>query len=61
MRLRLRKSVVFRSSSSGRRSLARAPVPFQDGAAYIAIRAGIPIVPVALSGTGRLLPWVRFG
>ncbi len=30
---------------------------FKDGAAYIAIRAGVPIVPIALIGTDRLLPF----
>jgi 1-acyl-sn-glycerol-3-phosphate acyltransferase len=29
--------------------------PFKDGAAYIAIKAGVPIVPVALSGTREIL------
>jgi 1-acyl-sn-glycerol-3-phosphate acyltransferase len=31
--------------------------PFKEGAAYIAIRAGAPIVPVALIGTNRVLPF----
>ncbi len=31
--------------------------PFKEGAAYIAIRAGVPLVPVAISGTRELLPW----
>jgi 1-acyl-sn-glycerol-3-phosphate acyltransferase len=30
--------------------------PFRDGAAYIAIKAGVPIVPVALKGTIDILP-----
>ena len=29
---------------------------FKDGAAYLAIAAGVPIVPVALAGTNRILP-----
>jgi 1-acyl-sn-glycerol-3-phosphate acyltransferase len=29
---------------------------FRDGAAYIAIKAGVPLVPVAIAGTHRLLP-----
>jgi 1-acyl-sn-glycerol-3-phosphate acyltransferase len=29
---------------------------FRDGAAYIAIKAGVPLVPIALVGMGRLLP-----
>jgi len=31
-------------------------LPFKDGAAYIAIRAGVPIVPIALAGVGDVLP-----
>lgn len=31
--------------------------PFKEGAAYIAIRAGVPIVPVAISGTREVLPF----
>jgi 1-acyl-sn-glycerol-3-phosphate acyltransferase len=30
--------------------------PFKEGAAYIAIKAGVPVVPVALLGTLRVLP-----
>jgi 1-acyl-sn-glycerol-3-phosphate acyltransferase len=29
---------------------------FKEGAAYIAIKAGVPVVPIALSGMRRLLP-----
>jgi 1-acyl-sn-glycerol-3-phosphate acyltransferase len=31
-------------------------LPFQEGAAYLALRAGVPIVPVAISGTS----WAHF-
>jgi 1-acyl-sn-glycerol-3-phosphate acyltransferase len=31
--------------------------PFKEGAAYIAIKAGVPIVPVALIGTREVLPF----
>ena len=31
--------------------------PFKDGAAYIAIRAGVPVLPVALWGTWDVLPF----
>jgi 1-acyl-sn-glycerol-3-phosphate acyltransferase len=40
-------------------------MPFEEGAAYLALRAGVPIVPMAITGTswahfrGRIL--VRFG
>ncbi len=30
---------------------------FQEGAAYIAIRAGVPLVPIALQGTREVLPF----
>jgi len=30
---------------------------FKEGAAYIAIRAGVPIVPIALKGTREVLPF----
>jgi 1-acyl-sn-glycerol-3-phosphate acyltransferase len=30
--------------------------PFEEGAAYLALRAGVPIIPVAISGTS----WARF-
>lgn len=31
--------------------------PFKEGAAYIAIKAGVPLVPVALKGTREVLPF----
>jgi 1-acyl-sn-glycerol-3-phosphate acyltransferase len=31
--------------------------PFMEGAAYIAIRAGVPLVPVGLKGTREVLPY----
>ena len=30
--------------------------PFREGAAYIAIKAGVPAVPIALLNTRRILP-----
>lgn len=30
--------------------------PFRGGAAYLAIRCNVPVVPVHLAGTGRILP-----
>ena len=30
--------------------------PFRGGAAYLALRCGVPVVPVHLAGTGRILP-----
>ena len=31
--------------------------PFKEGAAFIAIRAGVPLVPIALHGTREILPY----
>jgi 1-acyl-sn-glycerol-3-phosphate acyltransferase len=31
--------------------------PFKEGGAYIAIRAGVPVVPMVLLGTQRVLPY----
>src|SRR4029077_16845491 len=31
--------------------------PFMEGAAYIAIRAGVPLVPIGLHGTREVLPY----
>ena len=30
--------------------------PFKEGAAYVAIKAGVPVVPLALIGTRQILP-----
>ena len=40
----------------GRRTLDGKLQPFQPGAAYLAIRAQVPLVPIALSGVYGLLP-----
>ena len=41
----------------GGRSHDGALADFQEGAAYIAIRAGVPLVPIALQGTREVLPF----
>jgi len=41
----------------GGRSQTGELAPFQEGAAYIAIRAGAPLVPIALQGTREVLPF----
>jgi 1-acyl-sn-glycerol-3-phosphate acyltransferase len=41
----------------GGRSRAGEMRPFMEGAAYIAIRAGVPLVPVGLTGTREVLPY----
>jgi 1-acyl-sn-glycerol-3-phosphate acyltransferase len=40
----------------GGRSITGILQEFKEGAAYIAIKAGVPVVPVALVGTRRILP-----
>jgi 1-acyl-sn-glycerol-3-phosphate acyltransferase len=35
----------------------RVVLPLDDGVAFFAIRAGVPVVPIGISGTG----WLRFG
>ncbi len=35
----------------------RALLPINEGVAFFALRAGVPVVPVGLTGTG----WLRFG
>ncbi len=40
----------------GGRSASGQLQEFRDGAAYIAIKAGVPLVPVAIAGTHGLLP-----
>lgn len=39
----------------GGRSVDGVLQPFKDGAAYIAIKAGVPVVPLAISGTYEVL------
>ena len=59
--LRLRVSVMI--FPEGTRSKTAELLPFKDGAFRLAIEAGVPILPLALSGTGTALPkhgW-RFG
>lgn len=41
----------------GGRSRAGEMRPFMEGAAYIAIRAGVPLVPIGLKGTREILPY----
>lgn len=41
----------------GGRSRDGTMMPFKEGAAYIAIKAGVPIVPVTLIGTREVLPF----
>lgn len=40
----------------GGRSLTGQPQPFQNGPAFMALRAQVPLIPIALVGTYELLP-----
>src|SRR3954467_70116 len=62
-RTALRQRVSVMIFPEGTRSRTAELLPFKDGAFRLAIEAGVPILPLALSGTGTALPkhgW-RFG
>lgn len=48
------KSVM--SFPEGTRSRDMTLKPFKQGAFHLAIQAGVPIIPIALIGTGRIMP-----
>ncbi len=52
-----RKKISLLIFPEGGRSEDGRLAPFKEGAAYIAIRAGAPIVPVVLAGTREVLPF----
>jgi len=52
----VRRRISMLIFPEGGRSLDGVLQPFKEGAAYIAIRAGVPIVPLALIGTHDVLP-----
>src|SRR3954451_19150218 len=59
----LRQRVSVMIFPEGTRSRTAELLPFKDGAFRLAVEAGVPILPLALSGTGTALPkhgW-RFG
>jgi 1-acyl-sn-glycerol-3-phosphate acyltransferase len=59
----LRNRVSVMIFPEGTRSKTAELLPFKDGAFRLAIEAGVPILPLAVSGTGTALPkhgW-RFG
>jgi len=59
----LRKRVSVMIFPEGTRSRTAELLPFKDGAFRLAIEAGLPILPLAVSGTATALPkhgW-RFG
>jgi 1-acyl-sn-glycerol-3-phosphate acyltransferase len=52
----VRRRISMLIFPEGGRSLDGALHPFKEGASYIAIRAGTPVVPLALIGTHEVLP-----
>eukprot|EP00741_Cyanophora_paradoxa_P009308 tig00000144_g9016.t1 len=52
----LRAGVPLVFFAEGRLSQDRRPLPFQRGAFLLAKEAGVPVVPVTIDGTGRLMP-----
>ncbi|MEE2756020.1 MAG: lysophospholipid acyltransferase family protein [Myxococcota bacterium] len=40
----------------GTRSASPEMLPFKKGGAIVAIKSGVPILPIGLSGTGRIIP-----
>jgi 1-acyl-sn-glycerol-3-phosphate acyltransferase len=46
--------LIFPEGGRSRDGILR---PFKEGGAYIAIRAGVPVVPLALIGTREVLPY----
>src|SRR5579875_3352712 len=52
-----RKRISLLIFPEGGRSHTGELQPFKEGAAYIAIRAGVPLVPVAILGSREVLPY----
>jgi 1-acyl-sn-glycerol-3-phosphate acyltransferase len=52
----VRRRISMLIFPEGGRSLDGDLHPFKEGAAYIAIRAGVPVIPLALIGTHDVLP-----
>ena len=53
-----RKGIVL-MFPEGRYSRGRALRPLKSGIGYFALQAGVPVLPVAVSGTDRLIPFRR--
>jgi 1-acyl-sn-glycerol-3-phosphate acyltransferase len=53
---RLRKKVSVMILPEGTRSASGALLPFHDGAFRLAIEMGVPILPMAVAGTGSAMP-----
>jgi len=53
---RLRKNVSVMILPEGTRSASGALLPFHDGAFRLAIETGVPVLPMAVAGTGGAMP-----
>lgn len=53
---RLRDAATFAAFPEGTRSKDGTVGPFKGGALQLAIEAGVPVLPVAIEGAGRVLP-----
>jgi 1-acyl-sn-glycerol-3-phosphate acyltransferase len=54
--LRIRGGISIVVFPEGTRSASLRVLPFKKGPFALAIRAGVPIVPVAIEGSGKLMP-----
>jgi 1-acyl-sn-glycerol-3-phosphate acyltransferase len=57
---RIRGGVNILAFPEGTRSKSGDVLPFKKGAFILAIEAGVPVVPVAISNSGRILPTGTF-
>jgi 1-acyl-sn-glycerol-3-phosphate acyltransferase len=57
---RLRGAATFAAFPEGTRSKDGTIGPFKGGALQLAIEAGVPVLPVAIEGAGRVLPPTGF-
>jgi 1-acyl-sn-glycerol-3-phosphate acyltransferase len=55
----LERGGVMLMFPEGRYSRGRALRPLKNGIGFFALQAGVPVVPVAVTGTGSLRPWRR--
>ncbi len=52
----LRRGGVLGLFAEGTRSPDGRLIPFEEGAAYWALRAGVPVLPIAIAGSHRTMP-----
>ncbi|PYX83219.1 MAG: 1-acyl-sn-glycerol-3-phosphate acyltransferase [Acidobacteria bacterium] len=56
----LRQGINMTIYVEGKRSFDGKPLPFKKGPFYLAMEAGIPVVPVTIAGTHNVMPKRRF-